>query len=122
MAQPHRLISGREIKRPRDASPPVNEQRSPFRVVAPDSRTPDVVRDSVAPVDAPETEPGVGGIQRGERGGVLGHADIALHQRLPIGADLRDRGVHGGFGLAPELVEPLVGEGDELLFLPQFLA
>lgn len=78
--------------------------------------------DSVAPVDASETESRDGGIQRGERGGVLGDADIALHPRLSTGAELRDRGMHGGFGRCPELVEPLVGEGNELLFLPHFLA
>ncbi|GGT06216.1 hypothetical protein GCM10010207_00440 [Streptomyces atratus] len=73
------------------------------------------------PVDPPETESRVGGIQRGERGGVLGDADIALHSRLSTGAELRDRCAHGGFGRYPELVEPLVGEGDELLFFPYFL-
>lgn len=121
-AQPHRFISGREIERPRDGSPPVDQQWGPLGVVLPDSDAPDVMGDSVAPVDTSETESRDGGIQRGERGGVLGDADIALHPRLSTGAELRDRGMHGGFGRCPELVEPLVGEGDELLFLPHFLA
>ncbi|MGX1506160.1 UNVERIFIED_CONTAM: hypothetical protein RKD43_004785 [Streptomyces graminofaciens] len=120
-AQPHRLVTGGEIERARDGGPPVDEQRSAFRVVTADSGAPDVMGDSVATVDAAEYQTGVGGIQGSQRRRMLDDADVPLHPGLPARPHLRDRGVQGGFGLVAELVEPLVHERDELLFPPQFL-
>jgi hypothetical protein len=120
-AQSHRLVTGGEIERARDGGPPVDQQRSAFRVVTADSGAPDVMGDSVAPVDAAEYQTGVGGIQGRQRRRMLDDADVPLDPRLPARPHLRDRGVQGGFGLVAELVEPLVHERDELLFPPQFL-
>ncbi|MCB5909181.1 hypothetical protein LIU39_17650 [Streptomyces sp. SF28] len=60
-------------------------------------------------------------MDRTEQPGLLRHLHIPLNPGLKTAPDLHERAAHRLLGLLPELIEPGVEAGDELLFLSYFL-
>ncbi len=120
-AQPHGGVTGGEVEGAGHVRAPVQDERSPFRVVGPDSEPADVVVPAVGELQTAETEAVLARIQGGKQTGLLGNQDVPLQPRLKPGTDIAQRPFDRPFGLVTQTVEALIEVVDELLLFPEFL-
>ncbi|RPK85316.1 hypothetical protein EES47_22425 [Streptomyces sp. ADI98-12] len=119
-AQPHRGVAGGQVEGPGDRCPPVDEDRSAFGVLLPDSDTADVPAGPVPEIQPAETEPGIHGVQRRRGQPVLGDRHVPFEPGLLPRGDLRQRRSDGVVLSGATGVEEGVQVGDEGLLRPQF--
>lgn len=84
--EPHRLVPGGEVEGAGDLGAPVDHERGAVRVVLADAEPADVVVAPVLEDEAPETEPALARVERGEQSGLLGDQHVTFEPPL-VAAD-----------------------------------